>query len=70
MVEKLFQLCKVQKRGKKKHLHDDAIGTADGNVVRMFQLTGPVAHSAEFSDKSAIWLENLHSMVFLLDSLV
>ena len=36
------------------HLHNDTIGTANSYVMRMFQLTGPVAHCAEFSNKSAI----------------
>ena len=48
------------------YLHNDAIGRADGDVVRMFQLAGPVAHGAELADKGAVRLEDLHSVVLLV----
>lgn len=38
---------------------NDSIGVTDGNVVWMLQITRFAAHDSEFTDKRAVWLENL-----------
>lgn len=48
------------------HLHNDSIGAADGDVVRMFQLSRTVADGSKFADESAVRLEDLHAVVFLI----
>ena len=45
---------------------DDPVGAANGDVVRMFELTGSVSQTAKLADKGAIRLEDLDAMVFLV----
>ena len=45
---------------------DDAIGRTHSDVVRVFQLSGPIAQTAELAHERPVRLEHLNTMVLLI----